>query len=239
MNKLNFDDNSVIKITERPKEISIIDNNNRSNIECDALSFFFNSIINNMIIKKGDNEMSYRIYVSMGDREMQLFGNNEYPESFLKELENQGLKFSNEEYWFEKFKIKKLSPIIKSIDEYIIDTVEKMNDRYKQLNAISLKMLKREPKDSDYENSGFNKVLTTIASDCYPACNFTEEYKLGKTHGSVTSTMLDIVNYGYIFVGVNLLRFIGKENYHLEYDKSLNHFVYELNEGVELYFEGS
>ena len=89
--------------------------------------------------------MSYRIYVSMGDREMQLFGNNEYPESFLKELENQGLKFSNEEYWFEKFKIKKLSPIIKSIDEYIIDTVEKMNDRYKQLNAISLKMLKREP----------------------------------------------------------------------------------------------
>lgn len=181
--------------------------------------------------------MSYRIYVSMGEKKMQLFGNNEFPAGFLDELSKQGCEINSEGH-FNKFKVNSLIPIIKTIDEYIKNTVEFHNRRVKERNDLVLKNLKRGVKESDYEGNEFNKLLTSFAPDCYPSCNFTDNYKSGVKHNDITTSMYEVYNCGYLFISVKLLDFIGEKNYDFWYDEKYDSLVYELKEGVELYFEG-
>lgn len=73
--------------------------------------------------------MSYRIwaYKENGDS-FQLFGNNEYPEDFIKELQRQGCEI-DEDGCFSKFEIKEIQPIINAINKYIINVANNVKSR--------------------------------------------------------------------------------------------------------------
>lgn len=179
--------------------------------------------------------MSYRIYAICNGKEEQLFGNNEYPKQFLEELKRQGCIVDGESC-FNKFKIKELAPILEAIDKYIVSTEEYFTQKAKEENEFALKYLKREPKDSDYDVSGWHYLLTVVNSGCIPTANFTRQYVQGKKINEVTSCVMDIYERSYLFIGVRLINLIGFENLH--YVGKFNKACLELNEGVELYFEG-
>lgn len=180
--------------------------------------------------------MSYRIYAMYGEHKEQLFGNNECPKQFLEELIRQGC-IVDEESCFEKFKVKELAPILEAIDKYIISTEEYFTQKAKKDNEFTLKYLKRKPKDSDYEiNKWGHSLLTVVNSGCIPTANFTDHYIQGKRINEVTSCMMEVYECSYLFIGVKLINLIGFKNLH--YVGKLNKACLELNEGVELYFEG-
>lgn len=181
--------------------------------------------------------MSYRIYATCNGKEKQIFGNNEYPEQFFEELKRQGCIVSGDGY-FEKFKIKELAPILEAIDKYIVSTEEYFTQKAKEENEFTLKCLKREPKDSDYgfRENGWRPLLTVVNSGCIPTANFTNHYMQGKRINEVTSCMMEVYECSYLFIGVKLINLIGFENLH--YVGKLNKACLELNEGIELYFEG-
>ena len=179
--------------------------------------------------------MSYRIYAICGEHKEQLFGNNECPKQFLEELKRQGC-IVDEESCFEKFKIKELAPILEAIDKYIIETEEYFTKKAKKDNEFTLKYLKREPKDSDYDCSKWDSLLTVVNPGCIPTANFTRQYIQGKSINEVTSCMIDVYTRSYLFIGVRIINLIGFKNLH--YEGKFSKACLELNEGIELYFEG-
>lgn len=177
--------------------------------------------------------MSYRIYASIGSREIQLFGNNEYPKHFLEELKNQGCKI-DEEYCFNKFKIKSLPPIIKAIEKDIIDIVNSRNERYKKV-LDRYHEIGKEITDEDLDDE--YSLVKTVTVDCYPTCNFTNSYKDGIKDNNLTTRMLESFDCGYIFISARLLNFIGSKKYEWGYNLEHKCIEYKLREGVNLYFE--
>ena len=78
--------------------------------------------------------MSYRIWGYKEDGSCyQIFGNNEYPEEFIKELEKQGCEI-DEDGCFSRFEVKEVQPLIDAMNLYMISQ-EKCNKKH-NLNSI-------------------------------------------------------------------------------------------------------
>ena len=78
--------------------------------------------------------MSYRIWGYKEDGSCyQIFGNNEYPEEFIKELEKQGCEI-DEDGCFSRFEVKEVQPLIDAMNLYII-AQEKYNRKH-NFNSI-------------------------------------------------------------------------------------------------------
>lgn len=169
--------------------------------------------------------MSLRIYAKLGDKRYQVLGNNEFPKCLEDELNRQGAnvdgngcfgcdwdKEDNRQY---TFKVKDLNSIIKALEQYIVETEESYQKRksfYKEING------------------NLYTAMTTA--------DFTSEVFLHRTGISLTATIKEIMDCGYIFSSANLLNFIGRANYDLAFVKGNNgdsEIEYKLKDNVELY----
>lgn len=168
--------------------------------------------------------MSLRLYARIGNKQYQVLGNNEFPKCLKDELTRQGADI-NEDGCFGKicdneyniqytFKVKDLNGIIKALEQYIKET----NDNY------------QKRKSAYQKNSDKAYTAMTIA-------DFSDDIFLQPRTNFMTEAIKEIMELGYIFCSANLLNFIGRENYTVDFGKVYWRYEieYKLKDNVDLY----
>ena len=81
--------------------------------------------------------MSDRFYVKRTDgKEMQLFGNNIFPATVRKKLEEQGIAYDEDGFFYD-FRIMELQSLVEGVKEYIVERhnqYEENKELYRKLN---------------------------------------------------------------------------------------------------------
>lgn len=153
--------------------------------------------------------MSTRLYVINSKNEkMQIFGNDDFPMSFIEELERQGLKYDES---FENFPIKELQPlvdIIKSEFEKKWKNYEKNKEFYKEIN---------------YTNGESIADWTNDFIDAYSG-----KFKCRSLY-SITYSMIE---NGYMFILYNLIKFLKDDIDFLKSDKFKDIFILKVDANV-------
>lgn len=172
--------------------------------------------------------MSYRIRVrNAKGKDLQLFGNNEYPEEFIREIKKQGAVIDNDGC-FRNFQVKEIRPIINSVEKYIKDAQKSWESSQDYAWEITQYRNERHDQKSVKSNSIFDFTNNVLPLNIHP----NPKYKTGYDEAPIWFIMSSMIEDSLAFASLQLI-------YHINSSlERVSAYEYRLKRGEKIIIEG-
>lgn len=94
-----------------------------------------------------------------------------------------------------------------------------------------------EVKDVQSLIEATEQYIISLCKDDKEVADFNNLIESPFPYDTLTFALNNVLKYGYIFVSVNLIKYIGEENLELVFDKERKHFIYKLRENAKCIFK--